>query len=322
MTRANFAIAIHGGAGTILRANLTEEKERDIRIVLAESLQTGYDILHDGGSSLNAVQGAVMVMENSPLFNAGVGAVFTHEGGHEQDACLMDGLTKNVGAVAAVKRIANPIALARLVLDKSDHVLLSGAGAETFAELNGVELVPDESYFDTDFRRQQLERALKREARQNKAVTQLDHSDEEDDGEGKVGTVGAVAVDLSGNLAAATSTGGMTNKRHGRIGDTPIVGAGTYADNKSCAVSSTGTGEYIMRAMLAYDIAALMEYRKHSLEDAARIAVIEKFTQLGGDGGVIAIDASGNIVMPFNSPGMYRGWMRADGTTEVAIFGN
>jgi len=314
-----FAIAIHGGAGTILRANMTDEKERDIRAKLAESLRDGHDILKSGGTAIDATQAAVVVMEDSPLFNAGAGAVFTHEGGHEQDACLMDGATRNVGAVAAVKRVRNPILLARLVLDQSTHVLLSGEGAETFATKNGMVLVDDQSYFDTEFRYQQLQKAIAREKtqkKQNKQYTQLDHSDDRD----KIGTVGAVAVDTHGNLAAATSTGGMTNKRHGRIGDTPVIGAGTYADNKTCAVSSTGVGEYIMRAMLAYDIAALMEYKNLSLEEASRIAVTQKFTELGGDGGVIAIDAAGNIAMPFNSPGMYRGWMRADGTSEVKIF--
>ncbi len=310
------AIAIHGGAGTILRASMTDEKERDFRAKLAESLQAGHDILNSGGSALDATQAAVVVMEESPLFNAGVGAVYTHDGGHEMDACLCDGATRNVGAIAAVRRVRNPILLSRLVLERSTHVLLSGEGAELFATQNGMTLVDSPSYFDTEHRYQQLQKAIAREKKQNKPHTQLDHSDLND----KVGTVGAVAVDSRGNLAAATSTGGMTNKRHGRIGDTPVIGAGTYADNKTCAVSATGVGEYIMRAMLAYDIAALMEYKNLSLEEAARIAVMEKFAELGGDGGVVAIDAEGNIAMPFNSPGMYRGWMRADGTSEVRIF--
>ncbi|MCK4573157.1 MAG: isoaspartyl peptidase/L-asparaginase, partial [candidate division Zixibacteria bacterium] len=219
------AIAIHGGAGTILRANLTDERERDIRAKLAESLRAGHDILKFGGTAIDAVQAAIVVMEDSPLFNAGKGAVYTHDGSHEQDACLMDGATRNVGAVAAVKRIRNPILLARLVLDQSTHVLLSGEGAETFATKNGMELVDDQLYFDTEFRYQQLQKAIAREKKQNKQHTRLDHSDLED----KIGTVGAIAVDTHSNLAAATSTGGMTNKRHGRIGDTPVIGAGTYA---------------------------------------------------------------------------------------------
>ncbi len=314
-----FAIAIHGGAGTILRMNLTEEKEAAIRTTLAESLQVGYDILHDGGTALNATQAAVMVMENSPLFNAGKGAVFNHDGVNEQDACLMDGATKNVGAVAGVRKIKNPILLARLVLDKSSHVLLSGNGAEQFALKQGMELVEDPKYFYTEFRWNQLQKVIEREIRDSAEHSQLDHSDNADKSD-KMGTVGAVAVDDQGNLAAATSTGGMTNKRHGRIGDTPMVGAGTYADNDTCAVSSTGTGEYIMRGVLAYDIAALMEYKGMGLKEAAELAVMERFTSLGGDGGVIAIDRKGTIAMPFNSPGMYRGWMLADGSTDVAIF--
>jgi beta-aspartyl-peptidase (threonine type) len=311
-----FAIAIHGGAGTILRAKMTEEKEAAIRTALAESLQAGYDILHDGGTALNATQRAVMVMEDSPLFNAGKGAVFNHDGVNEQDACIMDGATKNVGAVAGVKKIRNPILLARLVLDKSPHVLLSGEGAEQFAVKQGMELVEDPKYFFTEFRWNQLQKVIEREIRESAEQTQLDHSDNSD----KMGTVGAVAVDDKGNLAAATSTGGMTNKRHGRIGDTPMIGAGTYADNNTCAVSSTGVGEYIMRTLLAYEIAAMMEYKGMSLKEAAELAVMEKFGALGGDGGVIAIDRKGNIAMPFNSPGMYRGWMLADGSMDVGIF--
>jgi len=312
----DFAIAIHGGAGTILRKNMTAEKERDIRDKLTESLCAGHDVLESGGTAINAVQAAVVVMEDSPLFNAGKGAVFTHEGGHEQDACLMDGVTRNVGAVAGVRKIANPILLARLVLDKSSHVLLSGDGAEQFAVGNGMTLVEDQGYFYTEHRWQQLQKSIAREKKQASEHTQLDHSDDQD----KCGTVGAVALDRHGNLAAATTTGGMTNKRHGRIGDTPIIGAGTYADNNTCAVSATGVGEYIMRAMLAYDIAALMEYKSMTLDEACRVAVMEKFTELGGDGGVVAIDAQGNIAMPFNSPGMYRGFMRPDSTSEVKIF--
>ena len=318
MERANFTIVIHGGAGTILKANMTPDREAAIRGKLAESLQAGYDVLRDGGSALNAVQRAVMVMEDSPLFNAGKGAVYTHEGGHEQDACIMDGATRNVGAVAGVRKIANPIALARLVLDKSPHVLLGGEGAEKFAEANGMTLVEEQSYFDDDFRYNQWQTALKREAKDGTAHLRLDHSDNED--EGKVGTVGAVALDQRGNIAAATSTGGMTNKRHGRIGDTPIIGAGAYADNRTCAVSATGVGESIMKAVLAYDIAALMEYKGMSLKEAADLAVMTKFRELPGDCGVIAIDRRGEFVMPYNSAGMYRGYMLSDGSTEVSIW--
>jgi len=312
----SFAIAIHGGAGTILRKNMTAEKENDIRDKLTESLCAGHDVLESGGTAIDAVQAAVVVMEDSPLFNAGKGAVFTHEGGHEQDACLMDGVTRNVGAVAGVRKIANPILLARLVLDKSSHVLLSGDGAERFAVANGMTLVEDQGYFYTEHRWQQLQKSIAREKKQASEHTQLDHSDDQD----RIGTVGAVALDRHGNLAAATSTGGMTNKRYGRIGDTPVIGAGTYADNNTCAVSATGVGEHIMRGVISYDIVALMEYKGLTLVEGAEVVVMDKLAAIGGSGGVVAIDAQGNIAMPFNSPGMYRGWMRADGMSEVKIF--
>jgi beta-aspartyl-peptidase (threonine type) len=311
-----FAIAIHGGAGTILRKFMTEEKEKNYREGLAEAMKAGSDALNDGGTSLDAIQAAVVVMEDNPLFNAGKGSVYTHDGDHEMDACIMDGTTRNVGAVAAVRLVANPIKLARLVLDHSPHVCLAGVGAERFAEKHGMELVEDSRYFDTKHRWRQLQQALKREKESaGKPQTQLDHSDDKD----KIGTVGAVALDIHGNLAAATSTGGMTNKRFGRIGDTPMVGAGTFAD-KRCAISATGVGEMIMRAVLSYDIAALMEYKSMSLTEAAEYAVMTKFTELGGSGGVVAIDAEGNIAMPFNSDGMYRGYTLTDGTSEIAIF--
>jgi beta-aspartyl-peptidase (threonine type) len=311
-----FAIAIQGGAGTILRLEMTPEKEQAYRAGLTDSLRAGYEVLRAGGSALDSVQAAVLSMEENPLFNAGKGAVFTHEGEHEQDACIMDGATRNVGAVAAVRRIRNPIILARLVLDKSPHVLLCGEGAERFAVANGMTLEDDPKYFWTEHRWNQFQKALAKEQREAKAHTRLDHSDDQD----KIGTIGAVAVDQQGNLAAATSTGGMTNKRHGRIGDTPIIGAGTYADNSTCAVSATGVGEHIMRGILAYDIAALMEYKGMTLVDAANVAVMEKLKLLGGSGGVVAIDRDGHIAMPFNSEGMYRGYMLADGTIETAIF--
>jgi beta-aspartyl-peptidase (threonine type) len=295
---------------------MSPEKEKAYLDGLRESLRAGHDVLRGGGLALDAVQAAVLSMEENPLFNAGKGAVFTHEGTHEQDACIMDGVTRNVGAIAAVRRIRNPILLARLVMDKSQHVLLCGEGAERFAVANGMTLVDDPKYFWTEHRWNQLQKALAQEQREARAHTRLDHSDDQD----KIGTVGAVAVDQKGNLAAATSTGGMTNKRHGRIGDTPIVGAGTYADNNTCAVSATGVGEYIMRGVLAYDIAALMEYKGMSLIDAANLVVMEKLTALGGSGGIVAIDREGHIAMPFNSEGMYRGFMLADGTLETAIF--
>jgi beta-aspartyl-peptidase (threonine type) len=309
-----FAVAIHGGAGAILRSKMTPEKERAYRDALTESLAVGYEVLASGGSSLDAVQRAVNVMEDSPLFNAGKGAVFTHDGQHEQDACIMDGANRNAGAVAMLRRIKNPIDLAWLVLEKSTHVLLAGEGAEEFAKAHGMEFV-DQDYFFTEYRWQQLQDAIEKERGNASELTRLDHSVED-----KTGTVGAVALDRHGNLAAATSSGGMTNKRAGRIGDTPMIGAGTYADNETCAVSATGVGEYIMRALVAYDIAALMMYKNMTLADAANEVVMKKLTALGGSGGVVAIDRMGNIAMPFNSEGMYRGYRLPDGEAYVKIF--
>jgi len=309
-----FGIVIHGGAGTILKASMTAEKEAKYREKLAESINTGYEILESGGSSLDAVEKAVNVMEDSPLFNAGKGAVFTHDGKNEQDASLMDGKTLQCGAVAGVRHIKNPISLARLVMEKSEHVLLISDGAEAFAQTQGVTLV-DEDYFYTDQRWKQLQLSIKREKQSHTDVTALDHTPDE-----KHGTVGAVAVDKAGNLAAATSSGGMTNKKFGRVGDSPLIGAGNYANDKTCAVSTTGYGEYFIRLVTAYDVAALMEYRKLSLKEAADLVIYEKLTQLGGSGGLIAIDGWGNITMPFNSEGMYRGFMLSNGKKEIKIF--
>ncbi len=315
-TNPPFAIAIHGGAGTILKANMTPELEAAYLDGMRQSLAAGYDILDRGGAALDAVQAAVNAMEDSPLFNAGKGAVFTHEGVNEQDACIMDGRNLETGAVAVVRHVRNPINLARKVLEHSKHVLLAGEGAEAFARQHGVELV-DPSYFHTEQRWQQLQRALDKEREAGGEQTRLDHSDDKRD---KIGTVGAVAVDRAGNLAAATSTGGMTNKRFGRIGDTPIIGAGTWADNETCAVSATGVGEYMMRLVAAYDIAALMKYKGFRLIEAADEVIMRKLTALGGDGGVIAIDRSGTITMPFNSPGMYRGYRYPDEEPVVAVY--
>ena len=311
---SKFGIVIHGGAGTILKMTMTPEKEAAYREGLLESLRTGYGILESGGASLDAAQAAVKVMEDCPLFNAGKGAVFTNDGKNEQDACIMDGVTLNSGAVAGVTRIRNPIELARLVMDHSEHILLATEGAEAFAKNHGVELVGPE-YFHTDQRWEQLQAAIKKEQRQKSAYTQLDHTPDD-----KHGTVGAVALDRSGNLAAATSSGGMTNKRFGRVGDSPIVGAGNYANNKTCAVSGTGHGEYFITAVVAYDVSALMEYKGLSLEEAAGIVVHEKLKGLGGTGGLIAIDKEGNITMPFNTKGMYRGYMLPGKEPLVAIF--
>jgi beta-aspartyl-peptidase (threonine type) len=309
-----FAIAIHGGAGTILKSKMTPEKEQAYHDALAESLRAGYDVLVNGGTALDAVQQAVKVMEDSPLFNAGKGAVFTHEGKNEQDACIMDGATRNAGAVALLRRVRNPIELARLVLEKSPHVMLAGEGAEAFAEQHDIEFVEPE-YFFTDHRWEQLQQAREKEKESAMEYTRLDHSMEE-----KSGTVGAVALDCHGNLAAATSSGGMTNKRTGRIGDTPLIGAGTYADNETCAVSATGVGEFIMRAVVAYDIASLMAYKDMTVIEAAEEVVMKKLTALGGKGGVIAVDRTGNIAMPFNCEGMYRGYWLPDAKPVIEIF--
>jgi beta-aspartyl-peptidase (threonine type) len=314
-TSASPALAIHGGAGTILREKLTPEKEQEYRKTLAVSVEAGWAVLVSGGTGLDAVQAAINVMEDSPLFNAGKGAVFTHEGRNEQDACIMDGATRNAGAVAAVRRIRNPINLARLVMDHSPHLLLAGDGAEAFAVAHGMDLVEAE-YFYTEHRWTQLQEALAKEASlgASKDTVRLDHSVED-----KIGTVGAVALDSRGNLAAATSTGGMTNKRYGRIGDSPIIGAGTYADNAACAVSTTGVGEYFMRALTAYDIAAMMQYAHLPLDQACAKAM-ERLAALGGSGGLIALDRLGNVAMPFNSKGMYRAWRNSDVATTIKIF--
>lgn len=318
-TNQTFGFAIHGGAGTIRRSSLTPEMEAEYRARLKEALLAGYNILKEGGSSLDAVEAAIKIMEDSPLFNAGKGAVFTSEGTIELDASIMDGKSLKAGAVAAVKRLKNPISVARLVMEQSPHVLMVGDGAEAFAKQKGFELVsPD--YFRTERRWQELQRAKEKEkleAEQPKKVGR--NLDEEYRDVSRYGTVGAVAVDKQGNLAAATSTGGKTNKKFGRVGDSPIIGAGTYANNRTCAVSGTGDGEYFIRGVVAYDISALMEYQNKSLREAAQI-VIEKLGKLGGTGGLIAIDREGNVAMPFNTEGMYRGSISADGKITIEIY--
>ncbi len=311
---SEFGIVIHGGAGTILRMSLTAELEAQYRERLQASLAAGYEILEKGGGGLDAVCAAVNVMENSPLFNAGKGAVFTHEGHNEQDASVMDGRTLECGGVASVKRIKNPVDLARLVMEKSEHVLLCGEGAEAFATKYNIDLV-DADYFYTDMRWNQLQKALEKEKHLKTDYSQLDHTPDD-----KHGTVGAVALDKEGNLAAATSSGGMTNKRFSRIGDSPIIGAGNYANNSTCAVSTTGHGEFFMRCLTAYDVSAMMEYKQMTLTEAAEIAIVEKLTRLGGTGGLIAIDRQGDIALPFNTPGMYRGYRLANDEPAVAIF--
>lgn len=302
--KPNFAIAIHGGAGTISRKNMSEEMEKEYRKTLEEVTNAGYEVLKKGGSALDAVETSIRIMEDSPLFNAGRGAVFTNAGKNELDASIMDGSDRNAGAVAGVTTVRHPISAARKVLAKSPHVMMSGPGAETFAKDQGCEIVKPE-FFRVENRWKQLERARKKEQ------IKLDHS--EDEGAvpwhksvDKFGTVGVVALDQNGNLAAGTSTGGMTNKRWGRIGDSPVIGAGTYANNATCAVSCTGHGEYFIRWAAAYDVSAIMEYKGVSLKEAAEEVIQKKLKPAGGDGGLIAIDKQGNIAMPFNTRGMYR----------------
>jgi beta-aspartyl-peptidase (threonine type) len=307
------AIAIHGGAGTIPRHLLTHSTEQQYRAGLESALDAGHAILERGGSSLDAVGTAVRLLEDDPLFNAGRGAVLTRDGAVELDAAIMDGGQQRAGAVACVRHVKNPIDLARCVMEKSRHVLLVGAGAEEFAVEQGIALVLNE-YFHTEERRQQLE-----SARHGKRVSELVGSPQGSP-PGSAGTVGAVALDLGGNLAAATSTGGMTNKRAGRVGDSPIVGAGTYAKNGVCAVSTTGHGEHFIRAVAAYHICSAVEYRGLTLQDAAREMLHVILPRLGGTGGLVAVDAEGRVVMDFSSEGMFRGAHDGAGRREVAIY--
>jgi len=301
-TKPAYVMVIHGGAGTILKKNMTPEKEKGYKAKLTEALQTGAAILKKGGSSLDAVTAAIEVMENSPLFNAGKGAVFTAEGTNEMDASIMDGSDLNAGAVASVRHIKNPILAARVVMEKTPHVLIIGEGAEEVAAQNGLEIV-DTSYFFTESRWNSYLKVKKKK----------------EEGE-KHGTVGAVALDMHGNLAAGTSTGGMTYKMKGRVGDSPIIGAGTYADNNTCAVSATGHGEYFIRNVVAYDISALMKYKGLSLKKAANEVIMQKLKNIGADGGIIAVDKDGNIAMTFNTPGMYRGTIASDKKPEVFFY--
>ncbi|HEV2145830.1 MAG TPA: isoaspartyl peptidase/L-asparaginase [Longimicrobiaceae bacterium] len=316
-----WGIAIHGGAGTISRAAMTPEREAEYRAALTQALQAGHAVLARGGTSLDAVTAAINVMEDSPLFNAGKGAVFTNDGKNELDAAVMDGRTLEAGAVAGLHHVKNPVNLARAVMEKSPHVMMIGEGAETFARQQGITMVPA-SYFRTESRWEALQRALQAEKRQGTTsyFRALEESRDPEHRDRKFGTVGAVALDRSGNLAAGTSTGGMTNKRFGRVGDVPIIGAGTYANNASCAVSATGHGEYFIRYTVAHDICARMQYRGLPLAEAADQVVMDVLVKAGGEGGVIAMDAQGNVAMPFNSSGMYRGYVGPDGNPTVAIF--
>lgn len=315
---------IHGGAGVIKKGTLTPEKEKEYKAKLEEALLAGYKALQDGKSSLDAVEIAIRMLEDSPLFNAGKGAVFTNDGRNELDASIMDGKTLGAGAVAGLRHIKNPITLARAVMEKSPHVMMAGEGAEKFAKEQGVEIV-DEKYFWTQERWDALQKILKEEkekaAAGEKKVGQAPPPTAEVP-YNKFGTVGAVALDRNGNLAAGTSTGGMTNKKYGRIGDAPIIGAGTYANNNSAAVSATGWGEYFIRLGVARDIASLMEYRALTVQMAADQVIQQKLARLGGDGGVIAMDKFGNMAISFNSEGMYRAYINADGKAVVEIYKN
>lgn len=324
-------MAIHGGAGTILPENMTDDQEQQYRAALREALEAGYAVLDGGGTSMDAVLAAITLMEESPLFNAGRGAVFTHERTVEHDASVMDGATRAAGAVAGLQRVRSPITLARRVMEASPHVMMVGDGAESFAESQRLEMV-DNAYFHTERRMQQIDRVLEEEEvgatggrdDRGEAARYADTRSPAGaaiDLQKEYGTVGAVALDQAGNLAAGTSTGGMTNKRYGRVGDSPIVGAGTYADNGTCAVSATGHGEYFIRGVVAHDIAARMRYQGASVQEAARSAIMDDLTAMGGTGGVIALDADGNVSMPFNTAGMYRGTIDADGNVSIAIYG-
>ncbi len=310
LKQAEYALAIHGGAGTMSKANLTPETEKSIREALNNALSIGEEILKNGGTAMDAVEQTIIVLENSSHFNAGKGAVFTNAGTNELDASFMDGATRNAGAVGGVTVVKNPIKAARAVMEKSAHVLLTGEGANQFAREQNIEIV-DPSYFHTDRRWESLQKAKAREEQTGELFSI--------DSPFKYGTVGCAALDKSGNLAAGTSTGGMTNKRYNRIGDSPIVGAGIYANNNTCAISSTGHGEFFIRFAVAYDISAMMEYKEMPFQEAADFVINQKLKAEGGSGGIIGVDKYGNVAMPFNTSGMYRGYVKP-GEREVLIF--
>ncbi len=305
-----FSIAIHGGAGTLVKGMMSPEKEAAYSAALKLALDGGYTILEKGGTAIDAVEAAVNVLENCHLFNAGKGSVFTANGTHEMDASIMDGKTRNAGAVSLITGIKNPVSLARDVMEKSEHVFLAGDGAMQFAkELNYS--LEDPAYFHDELRHQQWLEI------KDSDTFQLDHSTKKDS---KFGTVGAVACDKDGNIAAATSTGGMTNKKWGRVGDSPMVGGGNYANNKTCAISCTGSGEFFIRGVVAYDVACLIEHKNMSVQDAANEVIHKRILEIGGDGGLIAIDSKGMIAMPFNTEGMYRASKSSNGTEKMAIY--
>ncbi|RNC87853.1 MAG: isoaspartyl peptidase/L-asparaginase [Winogradskyella sp.] len=305
-----YSIAIHGGAGTLVKGMMTPELEANYKSALKLALNEGFKVLKKGHSAIDAVTEAVRLLEDSPLFNAGKGSVFTAEGTHEMDAAIMDGKTLNAGAVSLVTGIKNPVHLAKDVMEKSEHVFLAGEGAMQFANQLKYKL-EDAEYFHDDFRHQQW-----LEIRDTDSF-QLDHSVKKDS---KFGTVGAVACDQNGSIAAATSTGGMTNKKWGRVGDSPMIGAGNYANNSTCAVSCTGSGEFFIRGVVAYDVSCLMEHKGLSLEEASNEVIYKRILEINGDGGLIAVDAQGNIAMPFNTEGMYRASKSSDGIEEVSIY--
>lgn len=313
----SFAIVIHGGAGGIHRENFTVKEQNAYAQILQEALKAGYDVLENGGTSLNAIQEAIKIMEDSPLFNAGKGSVYNSEGNQEMDAAIMNGKTLNSGAVAGVNHIKNPILAARLVMDSSKHVMLSGKGAEIMADKYGIEMV-DSSYFFTEKRLKQLlkiqekeKHNLKYSAHPTIPTSLNDH---------KYGTVGAVAIDKTGNIAAGTSTGGMTNKKYGRIGDVPIIGAGTYANNLTCGISATGTGEYFIRTVAAHEVSNLIQYAGKSPEEALHEVLFNQIGPLGGEGGMILLDTKGNVYWDFNSAGMFRGFKKSNGESRIEMF--
>lgn len=305
------AIVIHGGAGTILKANMSDEKEAAIQAKLKQAINAGYAVLEKGGESTDAVIAAINVMENSSLFNAGIGAVYTRQGKHELDASIMRGNDLQAGAVAGVSHVKNPINAAKAVMLHSPHVLLSNQGADKFAKQQGLETV-DNSYFDSEYRFKQWQAINKKdEVSLSEDLLKTDH---------KFGTVGAVAIDKSGTIAAGTSTGGMTNKAYGRIGDSPIIGAGTYADNRSCGISATGHGEYFIRYAVAHDICARVLYKNIPLQQSADEVIGQDLKNIGGDGGIVGLDNKGNPVMVFNTAGMYRGFKTESSDTQVFIY--
>ena len=300
--KVDFAIVVHGGAGTILKKNMSDEMELAYKLKLEEAINAGYNILEKNGSSKDAVEETIKILENSELFNAGKGSVLSNKGVIEMDASIMNGQNLNAGAISGIKTIKNPISAARLVMEKSEHVFLSGEGAEEFAKLQGLDII-DNEYFITKARLNSLLNAKKRDSVKDN----------------KFGTVGCVAIDKFGNITSGTSTGGMTNKKWNRIGDVPIIGAGTYANNNTCGISSTGWGEYFIRNVVAYDISSQIEYKKISIDLAAK-KTLKKVKDLGGNGGVIGIDKNGNILMDFNTEGMYRGYKKSDGQSEISIY--